>query len=315
MIEARCGVGARHRSPLPGRGERDRVRGGLHSPLVIAMTVIATACTRPAAPQPGAAANPRAISLHDVTTEIVVALGAVDRLVGVTGAVDQPQDVKAATRHLPAADGIESIIALRPTVVLGMEVVQRSSPDLVRVLRDRGVDVVLGDPHTLRDVFALVESIAAKLGRLEAGTALVAQLRARSQQAAVGRGKGSPLRTFVYDCCDSPFTAGGRAVLTDLVHQAGGQNVFADLDASWTKVAWEEVIARRPQLIIINDYDFSGQGDVADKRAQLRLVPSLAQLPTLVLPLGEALGGLRSVDGLERLGRAIASTRAGLETL
>jgi iron complex transport system substrate-binding protein len=247
------------------------------------------------------------ISLHDVTTEIVVALGGVDRLVGVAGPVDQPKDVVAATAHVPAADGSESIIALRPSAVLGMAVVQKQSPDLVRLLRERGVNVVLGDPHGLADVFALVETVAQAVGLPAAGAALAAKLRARGAGAkAQLPAARAPLRIFVYDCCDPAFTAGGRAVLTDLVRLAGGQNVFADLDVSWSKVAWEQVVQRRPQLIIINDYDFSGQGDAAGKRAQLRSIPSLADVPTAVMPLGESLGGIRSLDGLERLARAIA---------
>ena len=279
-------------------------------PAALLLAGALAACTpRAAVPaaRPARPSSARVISLHDVTTEIVVALGAVDQLVAVAGPVDQPRQVAAATAGLPTVDGTESIVALRPTLVLGLAVVQQRSPDLVQLLRDRGVQVELGDPHTLSDVFTLVDATAVLLGRSEAGAALVARLRARSQaMTPAPRAGRPPLRTFVYDCCDPAFTAGGRAVLSDLVQRAGGQNVFADLDLSWSKVPWETVIARRPQLIIINDYDFSGQGDVVEKRAQLGQIPSLAQVPTVVLPLGEALGGLRSVDGLERLARAIA---------
>jgi iron complex transport system substrate-binding protein len=273
--------------------------------IAAALALTVTACSRPT--PVAVAAAPRVISLHDVTTEIVVALGALDRLVGVAGPVDQPADVVAATAKIPAAAGTESIIALRPSVVLGMAVVQKQTPDLVRLLRERSVNVVLGDPHTLADVVALVETVAEAVGLPAAGAALASRLRTRSRAIdAPVRPARAPLRIFVYDCCDPAFTAGGRAVLSDLVRRAGGQNVFADLDVSWSKVPWEQVVARRPQLIIINDYDFSGQGDAAGKRAQLRLIPSLARVPTTVMPLGESLGGIRSVDGLERLARAIA---------
>jgi iron complex transport system substrate-binding protein len=273
--------------------------------LILLLTAGAVACA-PGRPMSDPGAAPRVISLHDVTTEIVVALGAVDRLVGVAGPVDQPAAVVAATAQVPRVDGTESIIARHPTVVLGTEVVQQQSPDLVRLLRAQGVNVVLAQPHKLPDVFDLVATVAEVVGRPQAGAALVARLRARvaavERQIAPGR---QPLRVFVYDCCDPAFTAGGRAVLSDLVQRAGGHNLFADLDKAWSKVPWETVLQRRPQLIIIDDYDFSGQGDAAGKRDRLRALPSLADVPTTVMPLGEALGGIRSVDGLERLARVL----------
>jgi iron complex transport system substrate-binding protein len=111
---------------------------------------------------------------------------------------------------------------------------------------------------------------------------------------------------FVYDCCDPPFSAGGRGVLNQLIERAGGHNIFADLDDDWASVSWEEVLARRPELVVVHAYDYAGQRDVDGKRAELAKIPSLAGLPTVTLPLGCALGGLRSAEGLERLRRALA---------
>jgi iron complex transport system substrate-binding protein len=188
-----------------------------------------------------------------------------------------------------------------------MAIVEQRSPDLVRFLRTRGTEVFLGETRTLDDVLALVEAIGARVGKGAAARQLASRLRARI--AEVPRPSRPPLPVFVYDCCDPAFTAGGRAVLSDLVARAGGQNVFADLDAAWTKVPWESVVSRKPALIIINDYDFSGQGDAGEKRARLGAIPSLAKVPTTVMPLGEAIGGIRSIEGLVRLASAIA--RAG----
>jgi iron complex transport system substrate-binding protein len=114
---------------------------------------------------------------------------------------------------------------------------------------------------------------------------------------------------FVYDCCDPAFTAGRTAVLTDVIRRAGGRNIFADVNADWTKVSWEEVIARRPELVVIHDYEFEGQGGVAEKRSRLQAIRSLAAVPVTVMPLGLSLGGLRSFEGLEHLRKVILETR------
>jgi len=163
------------------------------------------------------------------------------------------------------------------------------------------VEVFLGDPAVLDDLYGVVRDVAARLG-VDAAP-LVTQLRARV--AAIAPASGAPVPVFVYDCCDPPFTTGGGTVLNDLITRAGGENVFADLDADWTHVAWEAVVARRPALIVVDAYRDEGQGDVDAKLRAVHAIPSLATVPTVVLPLGEALGGVRSVRGLERLRAAI----------
>jgi iron complex transport system substrate-binding protein len=247
----------------------------------------------------------RVVSLHDVTTEIVVALGATERLAGVADPVDGTPEVTRAVAAVPRVAGLESIVAARPDVVLGLGVVGEQDPELVARLREAGVEVVLADPATLDDLIALVEVIARRVD-VDAAP-LVGDLRARI--VALTAAPASHPRVFVYDCCDPPFTAGAQTIETELLARAGGVNLFADLDADWGHVSWEEVVARRPELIVIHDYQWDGQGDVDDKRRALAAIPSLAEVPVAVVPLGTVLGGLRSVDGLARLRGAIEEIR------
>jgi len=249
---------------------------------------------------------PRIVSLHDVTTEILVALGATDRLVGARRPVQVPPEVGAALATIPRVGDTESIVASKPTVVLGTSVVAREAPDLVTYLRDVGIEVVLLDPQGLDDVYDAVMEVARRAKVPGAGVTLVSRLRARSAAAAAAE---APVRVFVYDCCDPPFTAAGRTVLSDLIERAGGRNVFTDVDAGWTKVSWEQVIARKPQLVIIHAYREEEESAVDQKRARLRAMPALADVPVTVMPLGFSLGGIRSVEGLEHLRRAIAGLR------
>ena len=245
------------------------------------------------------------VSLHEVTTEMVVALGAADaRLVGIGDPVDPSAELARAVAKVPRVDGLESILAVRPTVVLGLQTVAEQSPELVAELRARGVDVWLGDPATLADVHTMLREVAKRAGVPDGGAALDATLAAR--EAALVPRAGAPLRVFVYDCCDPPFTAGGKTVLTDLIRRAGGVNVFADLADDWTHVSWEAALERAPQVVIVNVYDMDGQGDVDAKIAALRKISAWKDLPVVSLPLGEALGGLRSLDGLAHLQEGFA---------
>jgi iron complex transport system substrate-binding protein len=280
-------------------------------PRWIAIAIIwLAACSGPAPATSGGATEGavRVVSLHDVTTELVVALGATDRLVGVVEPVDLDAGVGAAIARVPRVGDLESILAVRPAVVVGLAVVAAQDPDLVARLRDAGVTVYLGDPMSLDDVYALTRSVAARIAAVPAGESLVARLtaEARTQDPAQAAPRVPPagahrMRVFVYDCCDPPFTAGKRTVLNDLITRAGGDNVFADLDAAWTHVSWEEVVARRPELVVIHAYKYDGQGDVLDKQRAVRAISALAPLPSVVIPLRCSLGGLRSLEGLARL--------------
>jgi iron complex transport system substrate-binding protein len=269
----------------------------------------AAGCHAPAHPGGAAQADapPRIVSLHDVTTEILVALGATDRLVGAGRPVQVPPEVGAALAQVPRVGDTESIVASRPTLVLGTSVVAREAPALVTYLRDVGIEVVLLDPRDLDDVYDGVLEVARRAKVPEAGARVVARLRARVGAAAAVAPE--PVRVFVYDCCDPPFTAARRTVLSDLIARAGGRNIFTDLDASWTRVSWEDVIAQKPQLVVIHAYREEEESAIDKKRARLRAMPALADVPVTVMPLGFSLGGIRSVDGLEHLRRALAGLR------
>src|SRR5689334_21598111 len=120
----------------------------------IAIIVAALAACRSGAAEE--AGPPRVVSLHDVTTDMVVALGAADRLVGVAEPVDGTPDGVAAIAGIPRVCGLESIVAAEPDVVLGLGVVEEQDPELVANLRARCAGLVLADPATIEDMLALL---------------------------------------------------------------------------------------------------------------------------------------------------------------
>lgn len=252
----------------------------------------------------GLSSSPRrVVSLHDVTTEMVVTLAATEQLVGASRLVAPTPSVQAAVATLPEASSLESIIALGPSLVLGLEITEQEQPGLVAHLEARGIAVYLGRPGNLGALYAMTSDLGGLLGVAPRAERLTEELRARIERS---RGTDAPRRrVFVYDCCSPPFSAGGRGVLNQLITLAGGQNIFADVDDDWSTVSWEEVIARRPELVVIHAYDDAEQADVAAKRAQLAEIPGLAAVPSTTLPLGCSLGGLRSAEGLERLRQAL----------
>jgi len=268
--------------------------------VVVLSLVVACSGPSPAATEGG----PRVVSLHDVTTELVVALGAVDHLAGVDEPIDVTADVTAAVARVPRVGDLESILAVHPTLVVGLRIVEAKQPALVARLRDAGIEVYLADPTTLDHVYALVRALGTRIAAEPAAERLAIRLASEAAAMTAPPPRHRP-RVFVYDCCDPPFTAGGKTVLADVIARAGGENVFADVATAWTHVSWEEVVARRPELVVIDAYAYAGQGDVDDKQRAVRAISALAGLPMVTIPLRDSLGGLHSVEGLALLRGAI----------
>ncbi len=248
-------------------------------------------------------AGPRIVSLHDVTSELVVALGGGRHLVGIAQLVDPTPELRAGVLGVPQVESLESIVARRPSLVLGLAVTEKRQPDLVERLRASGVGVHLASPIGLRESAEMIERVGDLLGRGARARELSAAFREQLAQPPPRAER--PVRVFVYDCCEPPLSAGGGGLLSELITRAGGRNVFASLRSDWASVSWEAVVARQPELIVIHAYDYRGQKDVASKRRALAQRPGLAAVPTVVMPLGCSLGGLRSLEGLQRLKRAI----------
>ncbi len=257
------------------------------------------ACAAPEVP-PG----PRVVSLHDTTTEIVVGLGRAGDLAAITEPRFLSEAAAAAVAgvaRLPSGPlSGEALRALHPTLVLGTDVVDEQSPTLRPQLGS--VPVLFVDPAGLDGLYTAVDAVADALHA--DATAYRDALAGRVPEPTAG----SRLRVALYDCCDPPFVAGGRVPLTELLDRLGADNVFGALDQDWAHVSWEALVGARPDLVVVHDYAWEGQGDTLAKIAALRAHGVTA--PTVTLPLALALEGPRTLEAPAVLGPALAAVRA-----
>jgi iron complex transport system substrate-binding protein len=115
-------------------------------------------------------------------------------------------------------------------------------------------------------------------------------------------------RVFVYDSGqDSPFTAGQYAMPNALIEAAGGTNIMNDLEKSWSKVGWEAVVERNPEVIVIVNY---GDVTAAEKRDFMMSNPAFAELDAIkndhfvTLEYVEATPGPRNIQAVKTLASA-----------
>jgi ABC-type Fe3+-hydroxamate transport system substrate-binding protein len=198
----------------------------------------------------GDAGELRVISLSPSTTDIVVALGRRDALVG----VDQFSHALPGMQDLPSLGGLfapdlERAVELRPTLVLGVR--SESQGAFFAQLRARGVRVhEIDSSGSLEEVLGTYVAIGAELGRDPEARALVA--RVREQLDVIARSVADRERPSVALVVEREplYVAAGGSFASALIDAAGGRNVFADLPQPYPQVSLELLAERAPDVLI-----------------------------------------------------------------
>lgn len=131
------------------------------------------------------------------------------------------------------------------------------------------VDVVYQDFYNLGRIFQVEDKAE------EVVSAMKAQI-AGVEDAVAGQ---TPVKVFVYDTAQEggAYTCGNNFT-SKLISQAGGENIFQDMEKTWATVSWEEIVERAPEVIVINDY---GDTTLEQKLTELKENPALASVPAI----------------------------------
>ncbi len=239
----------------------------------------------------------RVVSLLASATEMVAALGCLDQLVGRSHECDYPEavlslpalshpqinvdassaeidaQVKALSQAAKAADpslqalsiyriDIEQLQRLRPDVVITQtqcEVCAVSERDVERAvaqligLQPRIVSLA---PYRLADVWEDVLRVGIALDHPEQARSLIAQYQARLDLLhARTASKPEHPRVAVLEWIDPPMAGGNWT--PELVELAGGINLFGETGAHSPWLAWDDLLAADPDVIILTPCGFN----------------------------------------------------------
>ena len=285
----------------------------------------------------------RIVSLLPSATEIVCALGLESALVGVTHECDHPPPVARLPKvtrtlipHDAASAEIDALVRERlktqqALYTLDRPALEALAPDLlvtqalcdVCAVADAEVReaacalpgpprVVNLEPTCLEDVFDCLGLVADAAGVEARGREVVAALRARVDAVASRATRVQPPPTVaVLEWIDPPFSSGHWT--PELIALAGGRPMLGTAGARSHTIAWDDVRAADPDVLLIACCGF----DVARTRRDL---PILARQPGFEALTAVRAGrvyvtdgnayfsrpGPRLVDSLEILAHAIA---------
>lgn len=242
----------------------------------------------------------RVVVLAPSLTDVVLALGLRDRLVGVTQLDDAPE-----VKGLPRVGGFidpnpEVILGLRPDLVLwisdgGALPAVRRLAELARASA-RPFPVLAIPVVNVADVLATPRIVGDALGVPEAGARLSAELAARVEEI---RGWAAPLRPrrALFVVGREPLVVAGPGSFADeLLRICGAVNVVGG-DRPWPVFPLERAVALDPEVVVDG-----AEREPAEGIARLAAIPAVRRGAVLRLANDDLLRpGPRMIRGLEAL--------------
>ncbi len=213
----------------------------------------------------------RVISLIPAVTEMIIALGAQDRLIARTDYDDNP-----LLDSLPSVGGglspdIEWLVRRQPDLVIGWT--DGTARTVLGRLRELGIEVYSADIQTLADADDTIRRMGLLLGLGDEAERVAARARAGLDEVR-RRVRGLPRPRVLYVLSiDPPMTAGPSTFLHEVIEIAGGVNVFGDAGARWPTIGLEAIVARDPDLLLV---PVGEEGFVPPER--LRALPGWSDL-------------------------------------
>lgn len=299
------------------------------APLILLTTLALAGCTAAssAAPTPTpdavtvqncdtsvtfAAAPQRVITIKSTSTEMLLALGLGDRIVGTAF-----QDGPVPEQWEADASSLTSISDFVPSE----EAVLEEQPDLVYAgwesafaadgagarseLASLGVNTYVSPSAcrsanvptklTFDDIFGDIEQVAS-IFRVDPSALLESQ---RADLASITPTGGGRTAFWYSSGDDTPYSGAGTGAPELVMETAGLTNIAADVPGGWAPLSWEAVVDADPDVIVLIDASWNTAQSKIDK---LESNPATAGLTAVVnkryviLPFAASEAGVRTVD-------------------
>lgn len=191
------------------------------------------------------------IAIGPSNAEVLVALGAGDKIIAVDAYSGDVEGLKADIPLLPSITEIdgEFVIDLQPDVIFvtGMSKVKGENP--FKVVEDTGICVIVIPSSVSID--AIKEDIrfmAAVLGAESKGSAIISDFQ-KEVDAIKKIGDSIKDKKSVYFEVGQMYSLGKNTFINEMIELIGAENIFADQE-SWIAASEESVLAADPDVIL-----------------------------------------------------------------
>lgn len=277
------------------------------------------------------AAPERVVALSYVRAEIMAALGLSDKIIALAPGMDQLEEVaeeyKDIIAALPVFDetgmnngvpNLETVLSAEPDFVYGtfysfFPVNCGAAEDYLS--NDIGIyasDLTWAEDRSFESLYAEISNIGKIFGVEDRAEELIESLRTRENAVAEAVDGLEKVSVFVldYDNGDGTYTSTGQNTFANaMVSEAGGENIFSDVEDAYPTVSPEEIISRNPKSVIVSSYytEEDGQNKIDSMKSSDDFNEVDAVAEDSFLSLGGlsfgAAAGMQSIDALEEIAR------------
>jgi len=198
----------------------------------------------------------RIVSLAPGVTEMIFALDAEDKLVGVSSVANYPEEAleKESVGNI-SEPNIEKIVALKPDLVIAESVTNK---EVVRRLTNLGIKIAGFRPNSIPETIQMIDDIAFLISAEDKAEELTSQMRSefkRVKNLVDKKIQQERRQRVFYEIWSDPlFTAGKNTFLDSIIFQAGGYNIGRDAQGSWPQFNLESLIAADPEVYIASEH-------------------------------------------------------------
>jgi iron complex transport system substrate-binding protein len=246
----------------------------------------------------------RVISLYPSFTETLFAIGAGEKVAGVTQYCDYPPEAsqKEKVGGVTTPD-IEKIVTLNPDIVL---VDARLQEELVYRLESYDLTVVALYPKNFEEIIENIRTIGEITGNEQEALSLTADIDNRvkfitdkTQALADSERPG----VFYLVWYDPLMTMGSGSLVNELIQLAGGRNIAADVKEEAPAYSFEMVLQHNPQVIILAGGSMTSiTVDELKALEQWQVIDAVKQDRVYMIDAALIAGARpRIVDGLEEM--------------
>ena len=192
----------------------------------------------------------RIVTLAPSFTDLIVALGAADRIVGVTRFDEAPQVARAARVGGYSDPEPEAVLRVTPDLILCEP--SPGNRGAVEALGRSGIPVVVLPSKTLADAEAATLRVGELLDlRSEAQREVQRVRTARDAARAAAARRSRRPKVVVLFSVEPPIAAGPGSFVHEMLEEAGADDIVQAATTPYPRISPEELIRSKPDALLL----------------------------------------------------------------
>jgi iron complex transport system substrate-binding protein len=195
----------------------------------------------------------KVISLAPSNTEILFAIEAGDKVIGVSGSCDYPEQALSVEKVADFQNlNIEGIVALDPDVIFAVD---GWNSDDVEELRNLGLTIVTIKSQSIDEVIASIRLVGKVVNKSQKADVIAKEMENKKQEIVDKVKTIEEKVTVFYEVWYEPLmTVGGDEFIHELITLAGGINIAQDTKG-FPMYDMEKLIEEDPVVYLIPEFN------------------------------------------------------------